>query len=749
MRRTILLLLMAFLAAIPITGYAGDWFTYTNSDAVRQLVATPNRIWGATSGGIVYYNISDGSLGKLTNIDGLKDINFNCAERDTTGNLWFGGVDGWLSKLTLSGAIRNFEFRDSVGFVSRPITLYDLKTDGEILWVANDLGVSKFLPYSNGGEIKDTARKLGNLTLQEDAVCLAIVGNNLWAGTVAGVAFIDKNNTNIQNNAFWRSLGTGNNGLANSDIRGIADYNGSPVVGTANGVYELTVSPDTLWQLIGLSGLAVTSLFMENSTLLATTNSGIFQFDGANWTGLPMANLPQGLAEDLAIDSSLSLWAATPGSGLAVLRDTAWALYSIHGPAGNYIRDMAIDSSGDVWMSHDDRGLSRLSGDAWTLYNTSNSDPDGSGPLGGFADNDLWGLTVDPDNGVWIGDWGSGLYRFNRINLSWDHWTDSNSPMFGLPNYHWYWVVPSVTSDHYGDIWVPSLSGDSDPLRGGLALGVFDRNTRWDLYYEGDGGMPDNVVFYILASQNSIWIARQSGLDRLDYGGTPFDSSDDQWLINISRETVNDLTADPSGTLWFASANGLFFVVPGIDTAASISIPLEILGTANAVASDAVGNIWVGTTGGLGVLRPDKVDPGNSVWAALYTTANSPLVSDKVRDIVISASTVQVYIGTEGGLSVFNSGVLQARSDLSGMDAYPNPVIVNTGNEVVNFQRTPADGTMSIYSTSGELVARFELNQQRTWNLRNSRQEQVAAGIYIFVVKSGKTSGTGKFAVIR
>jgi ligand-binding sensor domain-containing protein len=749
MKRIIPTFLPVFLAALNLTVFAGNWTTYTNSDAVRQIVATSDRIWGATSGGIISYNLSSGATDKLTNIDGLKGIDFNCAERDTAGDLWFGGADGWLSNLSPSGAIHNFAFKDSIGFVSRPITLYDLKIDGDRLWVASDLGVSKFLPYSHGGEIKDTARRLGNLPAQEDVVCVAIVGNNLWAGTARGVAFIDRSNLNIQYYGFWRSFGNNEDGLANPDIRCIVDYNGSPVVGTANGIFQLTVSPDTLWQSLGLTGLIISRLFMENSNLLAATNVGIFQYDGASWTGFPSTNLPQGQATDLALDSTMSLWAATPDSGLAALVDTSWVLHTVPGPAGNYIRDLAIDSSGDIWMSHDDRGLSRLSAGAWTIYNSSNSDPDGPGPLGGLADNSEWGITVDPDNGVWVGDWGSGLYRFNRTNSSWDHWTDSNSPMFGLPNYHWYWVAASVTLDRYGNIWVPSLSGDADPNRGGLVMGVFDRDARWQLFYQGDGGMPNNATFYILASDNSVWIARVGGLDRLDFGGTPFDSSDDHWLVSISSEAINDLAADPSGTLWFVSANGLFFVEPGIDTAATIKIPLEMTGTANTVASDGVGDIWVGTTGGIGMLRPDKAEPENSVWAAVFTTANSPLVNDKVRDIAISPRSGQVFIGTEGGLSVFNSGILPANSDLSGMQAYPDPVVISAGNEIVNFQRTPAEGTMSIYSTSGELVARFELSQQRTWNLRNTKQEQVAAGIYIFVVKSGKTSGTGKFAVIR
>ena len=46
-------------------------------------------------------------------------------------------------------------------------------------------------------------------------------------------------------------------------------------------------------------------------------------------------------------------------------------------------------------------------------------------------------------------------------------------------------------------------------------------------------------------------------------------------------------------------------------------------------------------------------------------------------------------------------------------------------------------------------LACFDLEQTESWNLRNANGENIAGGIYIFVVESEGKSGTGKFAVIK
>ncbi len=735
----------AVIFLLAATSRAGEWSSYTNTDAVRQIFVSGSHVWGATSGGVEALDFNTGDIIKLTNTDGLKGINIKCAEGDTAGSLWFGTSDGWLTKIPSTLDITNYAFRDSVGLSGRAIGLFALKSDGDRLWVASDIGVSKFSPYVNGGEIKDTARRLGNIPTEEDAVCVNVIGPNLWVGTARGVAFIDKNSENIQYFGNWRSFVAGDNGLLNADIRSIVSHFDTVMVGTAGGVFKLQVSPDTLWIPVGTSTDIIFKLYMAGSTLLAATSQGILQFNGTDWIAYINTGLPSGLANDLMLDSRNILWAATPASGLAELSGSQWVLHSIPGPASNIIGRIAIDSAGGVWMTHDSKGLSRYAGGQWNTYNTSNSDPDGAGPLLGLADNNQVSLSIAPNGAVWAGSFGGGLYQYDWT--SWHHWTSDNSPMYGVQGNHLYWAATAVLADSTGNIWVSSLNGDNRLLMGVFA--PYSPDSTWQLFFAGDIGLITNYINALGSRGNIIWVARGDGIDRLDNGGTPFNTADDHWLTGVGDENTTDLCIDPAGSAWFATATGLFYSDLSIDSVINVPLPPQISGSVNGVSSDGVGNIWVGTVAGLGMLKPNRVEPQHSLWQAFYTTSNSPILGDNINSVTVDVPNGLVYIGTNNGLSAFNSGILPPKSDLADMTAYPNPVILGQGDQFVSFKRVPSSGTLAIYSASGDLVRKIDLAQSSTWDLRNSNGERVAGGIYFFYVRSGDASGTGKIAVIK
>jgi len=101
-----------------------QWTNYTNSNIVRQIITGDNRVWGATSGGVIAYTPATLEILKLTNTDGLGGIDFNSLERDTSGSYWFATSNGWLSKLLPDGEIINYSFKDSSGgFFARPVAL--------------------------------------------------------------------------------------------------------------------------------------------------------------------------------------------------------------------------------------------------------------------------------------------------------------------------------------------------------------------------------------------------------------------------------------------------------------------------------------------------------------------------------------------------------------------------------------------------------------------------------------------------
>jgi len=418
-------LIQLFIILLFSRASSQDWTSYTNSNNIRQIIFNSDQVWGATSGGIISYSIADREIDKLTNTDGLDGIDYYCAEVDSAGDLWFGSMDGWLSKILSDGEIVNYPIEENEGgYFVRRFTLYDLYADDDILWIATDVGVSKFSMYIHGGEIKDTARRLGNLEDEEDIKAISVIGDYIWAGCDRGIAFTEKTNLNIQNPNSWRSFGESDFPMGRAGINTIAAYYDTVVVGVDSGLFKLQTIPDTNWVEMGdFSNLRVRKILFYNENLYVSTNVGIRVFDGVSWFSITNSGLPSGRAGDIAFDVMSNLWAATSGSGLAEFEDSLWVLHSIPGPASNIIGKMAIDSSGELWMTHDARGLSKFGNGEWTIYSSSNS---------GLEDDGAHNIAVAGNGSIWVGSWGGGLYRYD--GSSWDHWTSENSPMYGVPN---------------------------------------------------------------------------------------------------------------------------------------------------------------------------------------------------------------------------------------------------------------------------------------------------------------------------
>ncbi len=79
---------------------------------------------------------------------------------------------------------------------------------------------------------------------------------------------------------------------------------------------------------------------------------------------------------------------------------------------------------------------------------------------------------------------------------------------------------------------------------------------------------------------------------------------------------------------------------------------------------------------------------------------------------------------------------------------YPNPANVSEGQKEIFFQGLPAKSKIKIYSIAGELVK--TINDAHSWNLKNDNNEEVASGVYIYVVTNDAgLKEIGKIGVIK
>ncbi|HEX3008338.1 MAG TPA: T9SS type A sorting domain-containing protein [Bacteroidales bacterium] len=92
-----------------------------------------------------------------------------------------------------------------------------------------------------------------------------------------------------------------------------------------------------------------------------------------------------------------------------------------------------------------------------------------------------------------------------------------------------------------------------------------------------------------------------------------------------------------------------------------------------------------------------------------------------------------------------------------GAVVYPNPWVPESGKERygslsdgITFKNLPSDGEISIYSTNGLLVKRFiYTGSTAKWYGKNTDNEDVASGVYLWVVKSSDSTIKGKLIILR
>jgi ligand-binding sensor domain-containing protein len=162
----------------------------------------------------------------------------------------------------------------------------------------------------------------------------------------------------------------------------------------------------------------------------------------------------------------------------------------------------------------------------------------------------------------------------------------------------------------------------------------------------------------------------------------------------------------------------------------------------NDIAVDERNNKWIATINGLAVLN------SRDEFVALFTTFNSKICGNNVRGLEIDGRTGDVWVGTDNGLSRYESGIGAPAEDLSDVMPYPNPFVIEKGSEILTFDRLPYQAKVRIFTVAGGLVR--EIKSGSHWDGRNDGGELVASGIYLFYVQGASgESAVGKIAVIR
>ena len=381
------------------------------------------------------------------------------------------------------------------------------------------------------------------------------------------------------------------------------------------------------------------------------TKKGVTRYDRrtGEWTTIKSG---RGTLE-LATDDDY-LWLAVPNNGLRRFHFSSgtWTVFKdLKGMLHNHVDEygLAVDDR-YVWVGTL-RGLSRYDKqrESWTPFTARPT-------LSGRTIR-----TVDTDERfVWVGT-DNGLSRYDKELGTWRQYQqEGGSEEIATHGGHWHRWRPK-RKDTLSDDSVSSIVVDDQYVWVGTRDGAnrFDKLAlRWDQYKTGQG-LPANNVTSVSNDGNNIWVGTNSGIGKYP-------------------RTSDDLNA------WIAYTSGTEIQPASVSKEFAESLVTDEIWC---IASSKK-NVWVGTRRGV-----SRYDIGKDTWKTI--TTQDGLASDEISCIAIDGE--RVWFGTDRGATVYNEGT-EAWTSYTTQDGLAS-------NKVTSID---VDGTEVWIGTYNAGVSRFD-----------------------------------------
>ncbi|MBR4337788.1 MAG: Por secretion system protein [Bacteroidaceae bacterium] len=604
--------------------------------------------------------------------------------------------------------------------------------------------------------------------LGDDVISCSGNKDYIMASTIRGL-FIGKTSDNLLDPANWHLL---------NDIyfEKIVCFDGKFYgLRPSKGIYNITPT-NTITPLIEgtFSDMKISdgNLYSQNGTTYSV-------FSKPDNTSVETFTLPSE-ASDITFKDNL-LWAASGSKGLiGYKKDGATLSEEVIG----IIPDSPIRNHCDyIQFTPDERLLiaggcldyfgttsypgtaEMLTDEGWTIFQEEGLS-EATGLKYGYRNATC--IVEDPTDAKhhYVASFGQGIYEF-QDGMYVSNINSSNSSLEtaleGKPHYT---RISRLKFDADGNLWITNSHAIS-PLK------VLKKDgTLIDLYYD-ELKQQETVTDILFDSNGWTWVVvmrTETGLFCIDDNGTPFNTSDDKTRFISSRfvdqdgyattlDYINDIAEDHNGIIWVLTNQGPFIIenpkqyfepdfhfvkikVPRNDGTNFADYLLDAVYT-TCIAIDDANRKWIGTQGaGLYLISADGMETVHH-----FTSTNSPLPSDNIKDIAIKGSTGEVFVATDAGLVSYRSDATRgAEGDFNKSDVYafPNPVSPDYEG-LVTIVGLKADSDVRILSTDGHLICHgTSLGGSFTWNLRDHTGHRVPTGVYFVVA----TDAEGRKGVI-
>lgn len=723
----------------------GTWrmhLTYSNAQTIAE---SEERIYVASANGLFFYDKANKTLGTLSKIEGLSDINFSeIAYHKALKILVIGYQNGNIDLI-------KEETDEPPSIVNIRVLLnsrFGNKQVNHILLYQNFAYLS--MPFGMvvvdlvRDEIRETYVNIGANGTANQVFASAVARDSLFLASEQGLLAASLSpTTNRLDFRNWRNLPTSQK----ANIRTVSSRNNTVFVGiNGNDIFEynngifrgLNIRRGSIYFDLGNTNGNIT-VSMDNQITVLKSDNSIQSITN------PKIARPR----QVVIDANNKIWVADATLGLVTdVNNTFENLF----PSGTfsaenfklfYFNNKILCLAGGYNSNY--RPNNSLSGfyvfenGKWTNYNAVDRL---TGSVNIPPTFDLTDATYLPqENKIFITSFQSGLLEWSLRDNRFTVFNTNNSPLRTNQ-------LTGCTVDQNGDLWITA----SGVRLGEPSIYRRARSGAWQPYTFNTFGAT-NPLQILTDDLDNLWV-RQSP----DLGGgiLVFNRQNNNKTLSTEpqRGRLNDsnvraIANDKQGNMWIGTDQGVRVIFDAasvlerstIDASVVVFQSRELLRgeKVTAITVDGGNRKWLGTEKGAWLFSPD-----GSELISRFTAENSPLLSNNILDIKINELTGEVFFATDKGLISYRGTATEASNAFAEVKVFPNPVPPNFSG-VVTISGLASNATVKITDTSGKLVYQTTANGgTATWNGADYNSKRARTGVYY--VFSANTDGSESFA---
>jgi Two component regulator propeller len=744
------------LFLVPVSGFAqgippiGEWREHLSFRKVFAVAQGPQKIYAATHSGFFSYDTRSAEIerfGKSTGLSGV-DIVALCSD-SASGHLLVAYANSDLDFVS-GNEIRNI---NAIRLKSVPGSkrINRIQFVNGRFYVSTDFGIVVIDAVT--GTLLDTY-VVGRNGQFSGVLSVGATQGILYASTTEGL-LRSSTASNLADYKSWQRVSF------DKSIHAFASLTGRLFISTVDSLFELV--NDTA-QFVFSNGSSIIDITAGDGLLALSTSARVVLLrpSGAVASDLPFVAGKNGVAQALPFRSEV--WVADTIAGLTRITNGNRQPIIPEGPSGDALGKIfvtpgvvlvasASNIAGDTLGASRD-GFYKFRNNEWENFTPSNL------PLLDTVTR-IANVVSTPDGKTYAGSLGGGLIELSDRPRVYKQNSFVGGSFFSAGQY----FVADQAVDAAGNLWFSNPGAAKElvvKIQAGPAFGF---------------GYPfpiaGNVAGQIVTDDfNQVWLQAPfgNGLLCFNYGASIENAADDRWARytvgaangNLPSSDVRSLLKDRNGFIWVGTDKGIGIIQCPQQVFLSGSCPAvqpvvqqdNFAGylfqneTVQCMQADGANRKWVGTKNGVWL-----VSEGGEKVIYRFTSSNSPLLSNDVRNIGIEPLTGEVFFGTAAGLCSFRSTATDAAADTvnSKVLVFPNPVPPGyTGT--IAIRGVPKNAQIKITEMDGRILYQTRaVGGQAIWNGLDSRGRRASTGIYLVLVSNtdGKDAPATKIVFMK